>query len=133
MYTGEWLFTPDPPAPGTMQTGAAGYGAGYGAGMLQQSGTWSLIDPMTKELIIADPVKDARGNVLYDATSKAKKTVHDYWFKLQFKLEWKDAPKSAAPTGVVAPTPSRRSSGSSSSSSSSSGGGKRSGSRMMME
>jgi hypothetical protein len=101
---GEWLFTPDPPAPGTMQTGAAAFGAGYGAGMAQQTGTWTLIDPMTKELISADPVKDARGSILYDATNKAKKTIHDYWFKLQFKILWNEAPKSAAPAaGAAAP------------------------------
>jgi type IV pilus assembly protein PilM len=100
---GEWLFIPDPPAPGTTPTPAGGYG--YGLGMTQRPGTWILVDPVTKETVSADSVKDDRGNLLYDPTGKPRKSFHDYWFKLQFKLKWKNAPKSAAP--APGPTPGR--------------------------
>ncbi|MBM4025922.1 MAG: type IV pilus assembly protein PilM [Planctomycetes bacterium] len=89
---GQWHFIPDPPVPG-----AAPAVATYAMGMGPQGGTWILIDPMTKEPISADPVKDQHGNLAYDATGKTRKTVRDFWFRLQFKLVWKEAPASAAP------------------------------------
>ncbi len=101
---GDWRFIPDPPAPGTAATPG---GNAYMMSMAQRSGTWILVDPMTKETISAEAVKDQYGNLAYDATAKPKKIVHDYWFKLQFKLVWKDAPKSAAPAPTVT-TPVRR-------------------------
>jgi hypothetical protein len=39
---------------------------------------------------------------------KPKKTVHDYWFKLQFKLKWKDAPKTTITAGAAAAGAQRR-------------------------
>ncbi len=95
---GEWQFVPDPVAPGTTATGTAGM---YGMSMGPQNGTWILVDPMTKEIISAEPVKDQYGNLAYDNTGKPQKKVHDYWFRLQFKMKWKDAPKSAAPSGLT--------------------------------
>ncbi len=104
---GEWQFIPDAPAPGTTATANM-----YGMGMGQQNGTWILVDPMTKEIISAEPEKDPYGNPKYDNTGKPIKKVHDYWFRLQFKMVWTDAPKSAPPTGaapgmspMVAPSP----------------------------
>ena len=78
--------------------------------MAQRTGTWILIDPMTKETISAEPVKDQYGNPAVDNLGKPKKTVHDYWFKLQFKLKWKDAPKTtiAAGRGIGCPSGDRR-------------------------
>jgi type IV pilus assembly protein PilM len=105
---GEWFFIPDPPAPGAT---AATAPAMYGMGAVQRSGTWILVDPMTKETVSADSVKDQYGNLAYDATSKPKKEIHDYWFKLQLKLLWKDAPKSPAPAASSTPTNPRRSKG----------------------
>ncbi len=90
---GEWKFIPDPPAPGTTPATSA-YGMG-GMGMGgPQNGTWILIDPMTEETVSAEPVKDQYGNIALDNLGKPKKTVHDYWFKLQFKILWKEAPKT---------------------------------------
>jgi hypothetical protein len=103
MGVGAWQFIPEPPAPGTTQ------GAGlYGMGMAQRNGTWILIDPMTKETISAEPVKDQYGNPAVDNMGKPKKTVHDYWFKLQFKLKWTDAPKTTMATGAPASGGKRR-------------------------
>jgi len=106
MGVGELLFIPDPPAPGTTPT-PGGYDYGYGMG--PQNGTLTLIDPMTKETISAETVLDARGNPSYDPTGKPVKKNHDSWFRLQFKLHWKEAPKSAAPApgapGAPAPGP----------------------------
>lgn len=96
MGVGEWLFIPDPPAPGTTPGPAM-----YAMSMAQRSGTWILIDPMTKETISAEPVKDQYGNPAVDNMGKPKKTVHDYWFKLQFKLKWKDAPKTTIAAGAA--------------------------------
>jgi hypothetical protein len=93
---GEWLFIPDPPAPGTVPTPGA-----YAMSMAQRAGTWILIDPMTKETISAEAVKDQYGNPAVDNMGKPRKIVHDYWFKLQFKLKWKDAPKTTLATGAA--------------------------------
>ncbi len=93
---GEWLFVPKPAAPGATPA-VNTYGMGMSMG--PQDGTWTLIDPMTKETISAEPVLDQYGNPAYDNTGKPQKRVHDYWFRLQFKMKWKDAPKSAAPSG----------------------------------
>jgi type IV pilus assembly protein PilM len=94
MGVGQWKFVPDPPAPGTTPTTGSMYGYGMGS---PQNGTWILVDPMTGELVSAEPVKDQYGNPALDNLGKPKKIVHDYWFKLQFKILWKEAPKSATP------------------------------------
>ncbi len=101
MGVGQWKFIPDPPAPGTTPATSA-YGMG-GMGMGgPQNGTWILVDPMTGELISAEPVKDQYGNPAVDNLGKPKKVVHDYWFKLQFKIWWHEAPKSATPAAGAA-------------------------------
>jgi len=102
MGVGQWKFIPDPPAPGATPATSA-YGLGGMGG--PQNGTWVLIDPMTSELVSAEPVKDQYGNPALDNLGKPKKIVHDYWFKLQFKILWHEAPKSAAPApgGAMAP------------------------------
>jgi type IV pilus assembly protein PilM len=105
MGVGEWKFIPEPPAPGAPPVPAT---AGYGYGAAQPNGTWILIDPMTQETISAETMKDQLGNPALDAMGKPKKIVHDYWFKLQFKVYWKDAPKMPAPAAGPAPATSRR-------------------------
>jgi len=90
MGVGEWKFIPDPVAPGTAPAVNT-----YGMGAGPQNGTWILVDPMTKETISAETVKDQYGNPALDGAGKVRKTVHDYWFKVQFKLLWKDAPKTS--------------------------------------
>jgi hypothetical protein len=67
-----------------------------GAGM--QDGTLILIDPVTGETISAEPVLDQYGKPRVDPLSRPIKQNRDYWFKLQFKLQWKDAP--ATPAGI---------------------------------
>jgi type IV pilus assembly protein PilM len=89
---GQWQFVPDAPA-----AGAAAALPTYGMG--PQAGKWILVDPLTKEIISAEPVLDQYGNPAYDNTGKPRKRVHDSWFRLQFKLVWKNAPASAVPAG----------------------------------
>ncbi len=101
---GEWLFVPEAPKPGVTNTTPGAYG--YSS--YQQNGTFTLIDPMTREPIFAE-VKNQDGRPIYDSTGKPVKTARDYWFKVQFKLVWKDAPKSAAPAAAEPATPTRRS------------------------
>jgi type IV pilus assembly protein PilM len=100
---GEWQFIPDPVAP-SATPGAPAYTMGMG----QRNGTWILVDPMTKEIISAEAQKDQYGNLALDNMGKPRKIVHDYWFKLQLKLKWNDAPKSAAPAAAGAATSSRQ-------------------------
>jgi type IV pilus assembly protein PilM len=106
MGVGQWKFVPEAPAPGTTPTTNA-YGLGGMAMGAPQNGTWILIDPMTNELVSAEPVKDQYGNIALDNLGKPKKIVHDYWFKLQFKILWKEAPKSAAPAPGAGMAPRR--------------------------
>ena len=63
-----------------------------------QDGTWSLIDPVTKETISAEPELDAFGKPRVDALGRPVKQTRDYWFKLQFKIKWTQAPQT--PEGV---------------------------------
>lgn len=89
---GAWLFTPTAAALEEAKANPM-------SGMMLESmdGTWTLIDPVTKETMSAEPVLDASGKPVLDAFSNPKKENRDYWFKLQFKLKWKDAP--ATPEG----------------------------------
>jgi type IV pilus assembly protein PilM len=106
MGVGQWKFIPEPPAPGTTPATSMYSMGGMGMGG-PQNGTWILVDPMTNELVSAEPVKDQYGNLAVDNLGKPKKAVHDYWFKLQFKIFWKEAPKSAAPAAGAATAPLR--------------------------
>ena len=66
---------------------------------LQQDGTWTLIDPVTREVISAEPKLDRYGKPLADSLGKPVKENRDYWFKLQFKLKWNGAPETPAGVG----------------------------------
>jgi type IV pilus assembly protein PilM len=51
-----------------------------------------LVDPMTREIMSAEPKRDARGNPVRDMWGNPVQDVHDSWFQVSFKLKWKDAP-----------------------------------------
>jgi hypothetical protein len=90
---GAWVFTPSAVAL------EAARNSPYGADMMGiQDGTWSLIDPVTRETISAETVLDAYGKPKLDSLYKPVKRNRDYWFKLQFKLQWNDAPPT--PEGI---------------------------------
>jgi len=52
-----------------------------------------LVDPVTRERIDAEPLKDNYGNVLLDALGKERLITRDSWFQLDFKLKWDHAPE----------------------------------------
>ena len=52
-----------------------------------------LLDPMTKEVISTVPVLNERGVAVKGRKGEPVYEINDYWFKLNFKLLWKDAPK----------------------------------------
>lgn len=62
------------------------------------SGTPILVDPMTREVISAEPVKDSYGNIRQDPLGNPMKKQHDQWFTLELKLLWPGAPKSTSTT-----------------------------------
>lgn len=90
---GAWKFTPSPAALEAAKNNPYG-------GMMEttQDGTWSLIDPVTKETISAESELDAFGKPKLDPLGRPRKVYHDYWFKLQFKIKWNHAPQT--PEGV---------------------------------
>jgi len=89
---------PDPAAPKNTTPGNV-----YMPGMGTVSGTQILVDPMTREIISAEPQKDAYGNPRLDPVGRPMKTVHDYWFAVDFKLKWTKAPqKTGSSTGTTA-------------------------------
>jgi hypothetical protein len=63
------------------------------------TGTEILVDPMTREIISAEPIKDQYGRPMLDATGKTRLEERDHWFTLQFKLLWKQAPAEAGAAG----------------------------------
>jgi hypothetical protein len=101
-----------------MGTDRAGGGRGMGAGV--QVGTDRLfvekvlLDPMTREEIsktyslILQPDLDANPNLTEKDLGKVKVTsfgdpqfiVRDHWFRINFKLTWKGAPKAAVAAAV---------------------------------
>jgi len=91
---GAWKFTPSPEALAAAAANPTMYGGEMGG---IQEGTLTLIDPVTKETISAEP-ELAYGKPKLDSLGKPVMKNRDYWFKLQFKLTWKDAP--ATPEGV---------------------------------
>jgi hypothetical protein len=97
MGVGAWKFTPSAAALEAAKNNPYG-------GMMEmtQDGTWSLIDPVTKETISAEPELDAFGKPKLDYLGRPQKVYHDYWFKLQFKIKWTKAPPT--PEGVSAST-----------------------------
>jgi type IV pilus assembly protein PilM len=93
---GVWKFTPSAAA----LAAAAANPNSYDGGMtMNQDGTWTLLDPVTGEIINSEPELDAYGKPKVDSLNKPVKRNRDYWFKLQFKLKWNGAP--ATPTGVA--------------------------------
>ena len=58
-----------------------------------------LIDPMTKEIISRVPELDESGKVKLDRKGKEIYRDNDYWFILNAKFIWKDAPESAKGKG----------------------------------
>ncbi len=92
MGVGSWKFIPS--------AAAVAAAAANPMGMTTESmdGTWILIDPVTKETISAEAVLDQYGKPKLDFLYKPIKQNRDYWFKLQVKLKWKEAP--ATPEGV---------------------------------
>jgi type IV pilus assembly protein PilM len=63
------------------------------------NGTEILVDPMTREVMSAETQNDQYGKPRLDPLGKPIKTTHDYWFALDLKLKWTQAPQSAAPAG----------------------------------
>jgi len=62
-----------------------------------------LVDPMTKEIISKVAELDEDGKEKLDSSGKPVYTVNDYWFTLNVKFAWKDAPK---PPVVASPATS---------------------------
>jgi type IV pilus assembly protein PilM len=62
-----------------------------------------LIDPMTKEIISKVAELDEDWKEKLDSSGKPIYTVNDYWFTLNVKFAWKDAPK---PPVVASPAAS---------------------------
>jgi len=52
-----------------------------------------LIDPMTKEVISKVAEVDPDGRKKLNASGDPVYKVNDHWFRLRFKVVWKDAPK----------------------------------------
>ncbi len=94
MGVGSWKFTPSAAALEAAKNNP------YGGMTMEgnQDGTWSLIDPVTKETISAEPDLDAFGKPRVDPLGRPVKQTRDYWFKLQFKIKWNHAPQT--PEGV---------------------------------
>ncbi len=57
-----------------------------------------LVDPMTKEVINKVAVLDEYGTEKLDRTGKPVYQINDYWFILNVKFIWKDAPKQEVQT-----------------------------------
>jgi type IV pilus assembly protein PilM len=59
-----------------------------------------LVDPMTKEVISRVSEMDDFGKPKLDRNNKPIYKVNDYWFILNAKFVWKDAPKVEQPTAA---------------------------------
>ncbi len=68
-------------------------------GMAGTQGIEILVDPVTRERIDAEPILDAEGKPRVDLLGKPQLIKHDSWFQLDFKLKWKNAPKTTTDTG----------------------------------
>ncbi len=68
----------------------------------EERGMRVLIDPMTKEIISKVAELDEDGKEKLDGRGKPIYTVNDYWFILNVKFLWKDAPAPPV-VAVVAP------------------------------
>jgi type IV pilus assembly protein PilM len=104
------------------QIAAPGRGSSIGIG-----GRDVLRDPMTKEIISKVPVLDVYVRERIDRrTGSPMYEDNDYWFVLNFKVVWEDAPKPPEPAAGLMTTPYGRTSvqpSTTTSSSSKTGGG----------
>ncbi len=91
---GVWEIIPDPTQPAAAVVDP--YMMGMGGTV---SGTPILLDPMTREVISAEPVKDSYGNIRQDPLGNPMKKQHDQWFTLEFKLLWTGAPETSSDSG----------------------------------
>jgi len=82
------------------QIAAPGRGSSIGIG-----GRDLLRDPMTKEIISKVPVLDEYGKEVIDRrTGSPMYKDNDFWFVLNFKVVWEDAPKPPEPAaGAMSP------------------------------
>ena len=95
MGIGEMEFRPEPAA----ATGAPATRRTIPAVSFAGRGTPILVDPMTRELISAEPMVDALGRERLDPAGKPLLRVHDQWFTLEFKLKWTEAPETPETSG----------------------------------
>ncbi len=69
-----------------------------GAGMQPMGrGTQILLDPMTKEVISSVPALDRDGVQIVDRSGQPVYQTNDYWFMLNAKFVWRDAPVPPEP------------------------------------
>lgn len=95
------------PEEGSGRTSSPGGRAASMAYGFVTSGTQILVDPMTRERINAKALTDQFGKPKYDAMGKPQLEVHDYWFSLDFKLEWKNAPEDTGGADTTGTAPGR--------------------------
>jgi type IV pilus assembly protein PilM len=62
-------------------------------------GTPILVDPMTREVISAEPMTDPLGRERLGPTGKPLLKERDHWFTLDFKLKWTEAPEMPDTSG----------------------------------
>jgi hypothetical protein len=74
--------------------GAPGGGFEGGGRPYDPSGANILADPMTRETICTVPVLDEYGRQRFNSKNEPLTSINDSWFVLNFKLKWRDAPKS---------------------------------------
>jgi len=65
---------------------------GIGVKKLLENGNIVLVDPMTKEIISRVEKTDEAGKKVVDKQGTPIYENNDYWFILNLKLKWKDAP-----------------------------------------
>jgi hypothetical protein len=79
----------------SIQTQSTDMPSGIGVYELKEgTSVSSIVDPMTREQISSEPELDEDGNEKKDRQGNVIYQPNDYWFRLQFKVLWKDAPKS---------------------------------------
>jgi len=104
MGVGVMEIIPEEGSGKTTSPGSRTGGMAYG---FVTSGTQILVDPMTRERINAKALTDQFGKPKYDAMGKPQLEVYDYWFSLDFKLEWKNAPEDAGGANTSGTAPGR--------------------------
>ena len=79
-----------------------------GRGGQEESAEWILIDPMTRETISKIAEWEANGQPKLDQRGMPVHTVNDYWFVLNVKFLWRDAPESVKAKAPEIPLYMRR-------------------------